>query len=131
MTLNYWFPTEKYMSYYGHLFNRYGFRLFDTIFVLFLLVESNKFHLNFFHKIAVMNLYSIKSLSRLWYISAYYKNKQNQNQRLFVLKWKTIPVLKIKKFWNFQICLQTWIYFNEKYIKRPLNRKYTQKSLEI
>ena len=71
MTLKYRFLAETYMSKYCYLSNRYGLGPYDTFFVLFLVVESNKLHVNISNSMAGMNFCSIKLLSTIGFISVY------------------------------------------------------------
>ena len=50
---------------------RYGLVPYDTFFVLFSVVESNKLHVNIFNSMAGMNFCSIKLLSMIGIISVY------------------------------------------------------------
>ena len=71
MTLKYRFSAERYMSKYGPLSNRYGLGPYDTFLVLFLVVESNKLHVNIYDNMAGMNFCFIKLLSSIGFISVY------------------------------------------------------------
>ena len=84
------------MSKYCHLSNRYGLGPYDTFLVLFLVVESNKLHVNISNSMAGMNFCSIKLLLTIGFISVYLIklniHKSLTNSQII----KTIPVLERK-----------------------------------
>ena len=69
--MKYRFLPETYMSKYWHLSKRDGLGPYDTFFLLFLVVESNKLQVNISYSMAGMNFCSIKLLSTIGFISVY------------------------------------------------------------